>query len=269
MLITSFQNPRIKSLVKLRNRRHRDSGGVLIEGYKAVLLALENDFKVTEIYYCPELYLGSNEDSLVNRAVEGGAKAFETTPEIFKKIAYRDRPEGIIAITQQFHRLLQELPVNDHSLYLVAEAIEKPGNLGTMLRTADAAGVEGVIICDLITDIYNPNVVRASIGTLFTVPIAHCTTEEFFAWKKKHGITLLATTPSADKVFTDVDMTGKVALAVGTEQVGLPDNWIDSAEQKVLIPMYGQADSLNAAASATLVMYEAVRQRRAKGILPK
>lgn len=268
MLITSFQNPRIKSLVKLRNRRHRDEGGVLIEGYKAVKLALENDFRLSEIYYCPELYLGSNEDDLVNQAIQSGAKAFETTPEIFTKVAYRDRPEGIIAITPQFHRKLEELPVNDHSLYLVAEAIEKPGNLGTMLRTADAAGVEGVIICDPITDIYNPNVVRASIGTLFTVPIAHCTTEEFFAWKQNNKVTLVATTPSTKKVFTDVDLTGKVALAVGTEQVGLPDYWIDNADEKVLIPMYGKADSLNAAASATLVLYESVRQRRAKNILP-
>ncbi|MGH7196653.1 MAG: TrmH family RNA methyltransferase [Candidatus Saccharimonadales bacterium] len=268
MLITSLQNPRIKNLVKLKNRRKRDDEKViLIEGYKAILLALDNKFKLDEIYYCPELYLGSNETALVERAIQGGAEAYQLTPEVFAKVAYRDRPEGLIAVASQFHHSLSGIPVNDHSLFLVAEAIEKPGNLGTMLRTADAAGVEGVIVCDGRTDVYNPNVVRASIGTLFTVPIAHADTKEFFEWKKANDVKLIATTPSATKMFTDVDLTGKVALAVGTEQVGLPDYWIDNADEKVLIPMYGQADSLNAAASATLVLYEAVRQRREKGIL--
>lgn len=268
MIITSLQNPRIKDLAKLKNRRKRDDENVIvIEGYRAILLALDNNFTLSEIYYCPELYLGVNEASLIERAVEGGARDYQTTPEVFAKIAYRDRPEGIIAVASQFHHKLSELSVSDHSLFLVAEAIEKPGNLGTMLRTADAAQVDGVIICDGITDIYNPNVVRASIGTLFTVPIAHADTESFFKWKTEHNIKLIATTPSATKMFTDVDLTGNVALAVGTEQVGLPSYWIDHADEKVLIPMYGQADSLNASASATLVLYEAVRQRRLKGIL--
>lgn len=268
MLITSLHNPRIKALAKLKQRRRRDdSGAILIEGYKAILLALENNFRLSEIYYCPELYLGENEPALIHRAIEQGAEAFQTTPDVFTKIAYRDRPEGLIAVAPQFQRALHDLPVTDHSLFLVAEAIEKPGNLGTMLRTADAAKVDGVIICDPITDIYNPNVVRASIGTLFTVPTARTTTEEFFAWKATQGVKLIATTPSATKVFTDVDLTGKIALAVGTEQVGLPDFWLDNADEKIIIPMYGQADSLNAAASATLVLYEAVRQRRAAGLL--
>ena len=268
LVITSLQNPRIKNLVKLKNRRKRDEQQViLIEGYKAVLSALDNGFKLDEIYFCPEMYLGENESSLVKRATHGGAQAFQTTQEVFAKIAYRDRPEGIIATMQQFERKLDDLTVSEHSIFLVAEAIEKPGNLGTMLRTADAAGADGVIICDGRTDVYNPNVVRASIGTLFTVPIAITTTDEFFAWKAKHSVQLVATTPSAKNMFTDADLTGKVALAVGTEQVGLPDFWLDKADIKVLIPMYGQADSLNAAASATLSLYEAVRQRRAKGLL--
>lgn len=268
MLITSLQNPRIKDLAKLKNRRHRDESSViLIEGYKSVLSAVENQFRLTEIYFCPEMYLGCNETALVERAVKAGAQAFQATAEVFSKISYRDRPEGIIGVAPQFHHTLEDLPVGKNSLFLVAEGIEKPGNLGTMLRTADAAKASGVIICDPVTDIYNPKVVRASIGTIFTVPIAHATTETFFKWRSKNNISLIATTPSATKVFTDVDLTGKVALAVGTEQVGLPDNWIDSADERVVIPMYGQADSLNAAASATLILYEAVRQRRLKGLL--
>lgn len=267
MLLTSLQNPRVKDLVKLRQRRPRDERGVvLIEGYAAVRLALETHQAISEFYYCPELYLGSNEPALVERARAAGAAVYQTTPEVFTKIAYRDRPEGLIAVAAQFRHTLADLEVTPHSLFLVAEAIEKPGNLGTMLRTADAAGA-AVIVCDPITDAFNPNVVRASIGTLFTTPIAHADTKSFFEWKAKTGVKLIATTPSAATPFTDIDLTGPVALAVGTEQVGLPQNWIDQADERVIIPMYGQADSLNAAASATLILYEAVRQRRAAGLL--
>ncbi|HEV2412295.1 MAG TPA: RNA methyltransferase [Candidatus Saccharimonadales bacterium] len=268
MLITSPQNPRIKELVKLKNRRKRDERKVvLIEGYRAVLSALENNFKLSEIYYCPDLYLGENETKLVELAIKGGAKDFQTTKDVFIKIAYRDRPEGIIAIAPQVHHKLEDLKVDDHSLFLVAEAIEKPGNLGTMLRSSDAARISGVIVCDPRTDVYNPNVVRASIGTLFTVPIVTTNTEEFVLWKDKHDITTLATTPSATTIYTDVDMTGRVALILGTEQVGLSDEWLEMADEKILIPMYGQADSLNVSAATTLVLFEAVRQRRLKGIL--
>lgn len=268
MLITSPQNPRIKNLVKLKDRRKRDDKKVIvIEGYKAILLALNNKFKLDEIYYCPELYLGSNETLLVEQAVKNGAAAYQTTAEVFTKIAYRDRPEGIVAVASQFTYKLDDLIAKEHSLFLVAEAIEKPGNLGTMLRTADATSVDGVIVCDGITDIYNPNVVRASIGTLFAVPVAHTNSESFFSWKSKNDIKLVAATPSATKTFTDVDLTGKVALAVGAEQVGLPNYWLDNADEKVFIPMYGQADSLNTSAAAALMLYEAVRQRRQKGVL--
>ncbi len=268
MQITSLQNPRIKQLVKLKVRRHRDENQqVLIEGYKGLVMALDNHISVVEIYACPALYLGSNEPALLQRATEAGATVYETTEAVFRKIAYRDRPEGLIAVAKPFHKKLADLRVSEHSLYLVAEAIEKPGNLGTMLRTADACGVDAVIVCDGITDIYNPNVVRASIGTVFSQPVVLTNTQEFFAWKEQNNIHLAATTPAASKMFTDADLTGAVALAVGTEQVGLPDTWLDRADIQVLIPMYGQADSLNAATSASLVLYEAVRQRREVGLL--
>jgi len=268
VLITSLQNPRIKEIVKLKNRRKRDERQViLIEGYKAVLSALENGYRLDEIYYCPDLYLGENETMLIDLAVKGGATPFQTTKDVFTKIAYRDRPEGIIAIAPQIHQKLEDLTVDDHSLFLVAEAIEKPGNLGTMLRSSDAARVSGVIVCDPRTDVYNPNVVRASIGTLFTVPIVTTTTDEFVQWKDKNSIVTLATTPSASAIYTDVDMTGKVALILGTEQVGLSDEWLNMADERILIPMYGQADSLNVSAATTLVLFEAVRQRRLKGLL--
>jgi TrmH family RNA methyltransferase len=144
----------------------------------------------------------------------------------------------------------------------VAEAIEKPGNLGTMLRSADAAGVDALILCDRCTDLFNPNVVRASIGTLFTVPVAEGTSDEVLQWLRDKGIVLLAATPHTDSVYAEVDLTGPVAITVGTEQYGLSDRWMAQADLKVKIPMFGQADSLNVATATTLFLFEAVRQRK-------
>jgi TrmH family RNA methyltransferase len=147
--------------------------------------------------------------------------------------------------------------------FVVAEAIEKPGNLGTILRSSDAVGVDGLIVCDRCTDIYNPNVVRASVGTLFTVPVVEASGVETMEWLRRNGIAILAATPSAKKEFTQVDMTKPLAIAVGTEQLGLSALWMDNADIQVKIPMCGVADSLNVAMATTLLLYEALRQRRA------
>ncbi|OVE82654.1 rRNA methyltransferase [bacterium M21] len=268
MLITSLQNPRIKNLAKFRNRRHRDKQQkILIEGYRGLIRSLDNDFAIEEVYVCPELYLGENEETLVTRAVEQGAERIEVTPDVFKKITYRDRPEGLLAIGPQFHNTPDDLFKRENPLFVVGEAIEKPGNLGTMLRSSDAAGCDGLVVCDSCTDIFNPNVVCSSVGTLFTMPIAEATSQEYVAWCKKNGVKTIATTPDTDVIFTDVDMTGPTAIIMGTEQYGLTDFWLDNADVKVRIPMFGQADSLNVATATTLVLFEAVRQRREKGML--
>lgn len=263
--LTSPQNPRIKNVVKLRDRPARDEQGLMIvEGYRALDAALRNGFRAEEFYFCEEMFLGENEPALVDGFRQGGAQVFKCTRPVFEKIAYRDRPEGILAVARQVRRGLADLPPpkpGEAPLYLVAEAIEKPGNLGTMLRTADACRASALILCDKGTDLFNPNVVRASIGTLFTVPVVECSSAEALAWLRQQGIKILAATPHTTTLYTDVDLAQPVAIAVGTEKWGLSEAWMTQADLKVVIPMLGQADSLNVATATSLLLYEAVRQR--------
>jgi TrmH family RNA methyltransferase len=263
MEITSAQNPRIKHLVKLRKRRTRDAEKqILIEGYRELNRAVENGTVPTDLYFCREFFLGENEGALIAKCEAGGAKVFDCTPDVFRKISYRDRPDGLLALAPWFSLAPDDLKLSDNPLVLVAESIEKPGNLGTMLRSADAAGVDALIVCRSNTDVFNPNVVRASVGTLFTVPLAVTdSTEEAYAWLRANGIRIIATTPDTETQYFNEDLSGPVALVVGSEQYGLEAASLEQADQRVRIPMNGQADSLNVAASATLVLYEALRQR--------
>ena len=235
---------------------------MIIEGYRPLLRAVENGYPVQEVFFCEELFQGGNEPALLERLAETGAELVPVSGTVLTKMAYRDRPEGLVAVAPQRRRHIAELDLPENPFLLVAEAIEKPGNLGTMLRSADAAGVDALILCDRCTDLFNPNVVRASIGTLFTVPVAEGTSEEVLKWLKDKGIATLAATPHTDAVYTDVDLTGPIAITVGTEQYGLSDRWMAQADLKVKIPMFGQADSLNVATATTLFLFEAVRQRR-------
>lgn len=262
--ITSLANERIKRLVRLRNRRERDrSGEFLVEGYREVRRALEAGVESSELYVCPELYLGGNEPALVGHAEAAGATVIQVAEAPFRKASYRDRPEGLLAVARQFDTSLARIPERADALLLVAESIEKPGNLGTMLRTAEAAGAQGVIVCDPTTDPFNPNVVRASLGTLFLVPLAIATSEETIAELRRRGVRSLAATPEADTPHYAADLRGPSALVVGSEQLGLSDAWMEEADERVLIPMPGSMDSLNAAMSAGILLFEAVRQRAA------
>ena len=181
-------------------------------------------------------------------------------------MSYRDRPDGLLGIAPQkkmtFDDLEKTIKKGQLPFYVVAEAIEKPGNLGTILRSSDAAGVTGLIVCDRCTDIYNPNVVRASVGTLFTVPTIEAEGQQTLKWLKKQGIAILAATPEATLEFTEVDLNRPLAIAVGTEQLGLSDRWMKEADLQVRIPMNGVADSLNVAMATTLLLYEVNRQRK-------
>ncbi|HSM01099.1 MAG TPA: RNA methyltransferase [Acidimicrobiia bacterium] len=260
--ITSPANPRVKALVRLRNRRERDrEKRFLVEGYRELTRALDARVPIEELYVCPDLFLGTNEPELVERARAAGADPVTVSDEAFRKASYRDRPEGLLAVARQFPTSLDRLDLTGAPLVLVAEAIEKPGNLGTMLRTADAAGVAGVIVADPTTDPFNPNVVRASLGTLFLVPLAIASTEEAIAALRTAGITIMAATPDATIPHHDVDMTGPVAIAVGSEQYGLTGTWLEAADERILIRMPGSVDSLNAAMAAGILLFEAVRQR--------
>ena len=263
--LSSRQNPRVKQVVKLRNRRERDETGLtVLEGYRELSRAFEYGMKMRECFFCPAMFLGENEYSLLETLAKAGVEVYEVPENILSLLAYRDRPEGLIATAEMRKHRLEDIPVIEGGLYLIAEAIEKPGNLGSMLRSADAAGVDGLIICDKSTDIYNPNVIRASTGALFTVPLAETDSDSAMAWLKKHRILTLAATPHTDKIYTDVDMSGGVAIVVGTEQVGLTDFWMNNADLKVLIPMLGRIDSLNVATATTILLYEAARQRNWK-----
>ncbi|MDR0994527.1 MAG: RNA methyltransferase [Verrucomicrobiota bacterium] len=264
-LITSLQNPAIKEVVKMRQRSHRDEAGLLIvEGYREVKRALDNEIPIRTMFYCPALYQGKNEPTLVARSAELDVPLLECSEPVFRKIAYRDRPEGLLALCPQIRRTLADLTLPENPFVVIGEHIEKPGNLGTMLRTADAAGADALIVCDRCTDINNPNVVRASIGTLFAVPLAEASTEDTLAWLKARGIRSVAASPHAERNYTEVDMTQPVAVVVGAEQFGLSEAWMTQADELVRIPMLGQADSLNVAAAATILLYEVVRQRGGK-----
>ncbi len=261
-ILSSRQNPRIKQAVKLRNRHDRDKTGLtILEGYRELSRSSEYGMKLHECFFCPQMFLGSNEYKLLEQLESEGVKIYEVPEHILSQLAYRDRPEGLIATAEMKRHALDDIPLKKNGLYLVAESIEKPGNLGSMLRSADAAGIDGLIICDRSTDIYNPNVIRASTGALFSVPLAETDSETAMAWLRNNNIKTLAATPHTDTIYTDVDMTGPVAIVVGTEQVGLSDYWMDSADLKVVIPMLGKIDSLNVATATTILLYEAARQR--------
>jgi TrmH family RNA methyltransferase len=269
LTLASLANPRVKDAVRLRQRSHRDAAGLmLVEGYRELKRALDNGYRPKTLFFCEALFLkGTNEPVLAERCRDLGAELVACTAPVFAKMAYRERPEGLLAVGPQLRRTLADLALPPRALVVVAEAIEKPGNLGTILRSADAAGVQAVIVCDRCTDLYNPNVVRASTGMLFAVPVVETDSASARAFLRERGFRILAATPHAEALHTDVDLTGNVALVLGTEQVGLSEGWMQAADLRVRIPMLGQADSLNVAAAATILLFEAVRQRVAAGLV--
>ncbi|MBE6407171.1 MAG: RNA methyltransferase [Lentisphaeria bacterium] len=262
MELTSLQNPKVKRAFALRDRRERDREGVtILEGYRELTRAHAAGIPIRETFFCREMFVGENNDALLDTLRDAGSAIYECSANVLRKIAYRERPEGLIAIAEMKRKGLDEIPAKPDGLYLVAETIEKPGNLGSILRSADAVGATAVIVCNKQTDIFNPNVIRASTGAIFSMPLAETTSEEALAWLRNLGIKTLAATPHTHLYHTDVDMKQGVAIVVGAEQYGLSDYWMNSADLQVLIPMLGKMDSLNVATAATILLYEAARQR--------
>jgi TrmH family RNA methyltransferase len=260
--ITSLQNPRVKQLVRLRERRERDELGLfLVEGYREVRRALEKHVALQQLYFSPEWFLGENEPALLEQARQAGAQLFELSKDAFAKVAYRERPDGLLAVAPQWKRTLADLPLSAAPFLLVCESIEKPGNLGTILRSADAAGCDALILCDAVTDLFNPNVVRASTGVIFSVPVVVSDSATVHAWLKQKGIRTAATTPHTEHLYTRTDLRGPLAVVMGSEQYGLSEFWMKNADVLVRIPMAGQADSLNVAMATIITLFEAVRQR--------
>jgi RNA methyltransferase, TrmH family len=274
LTITSASNPRLKGLLALRRRRTREeTGQTIVEGYEEIGLALSAGVRPGTVYVCEELFspagrAGSqdigHQTDLLARLRDDRVEVVHLSRNAFEKVSYREGPDGLLAVVDRVGVSLVDLRVDgrDH-LTLVSQGVEKPGNLGAMLRTADAAGVDAVLAADPVTDWGNPNVVRASKGTVFAVPAASATTAETLEWLAANDIRLVVTTPETDLLHTDVDYTGRVAIAVGSEKHGADDTLLEAATHRVRIPMHGKANSLNVAASAAIVLYEAVRQRDA------
>jgi len=265
--ITSADNPLIKEVVKLQlKKRARDESKLfVIEGYRENLRALEAGVKIKKLLFCPEWFLKDSNDELIDKIGNSGAELIEVAQNTFKKMSYRDRPDGFISIAEQPEAKLDSLEVKQDSVFLVVEQIEKPGNLGTLLRGCDATGVSGLIVCDPVTDIFNPNVVRASTGALFTIPVAVCkSSEETLKWLKEKGFTVFSTTPHTYNVYWDTNFEtgGPIAIVAGAEQYGLSDVWLKGSDELVKLPMEGAADSLNIAISSIVCLYEVLRQRR-------
>ena len=264
--ITSFSNPKIKELVKLRDRRERMKTGVtMIDGIRELKTALDAGVVIKEAFVCPALYQGQaqgdvEQDILKNLAAQNIA-VFEVTKDIFAKICFGDRVEGVLAVGCPLVKKLDDLKVNKNPLLMLIEHVEKPGNLGAILRTADAAGINALLICDATTDVFNPNVIRASLGTVFSIAVIPETPEIILGFLKKNKIKIIAATPAGQKVFTSIDLCCGVAIAIGSEKDGLSDFWLKAADEKISIPMKGKADSLNTSVAAALIAYEALRQR--------
>lgn len=262
-MITSMTNSRIKSVVKLSKRREREQTGLfLIEGCRECQRGLERDWELVTCYYAPSLFKDDESEALLAKLEAQGVELVEVASHVFEKIAYREGPDGFLAVAKQRTTSLEEIKAKSPFLLLV-EGVEKPGNLGSMLRSSDAAGVDALIVCDEQVDLFSPNVVRASMGTLFSVPCIKVSSEKALAWCKQKGVELVATTPSAKKPYTAISYQKGVAIAMGSEKEGLSNTLLEAAGVRVVIPMKGLADSLNVSAAATLLLFEVVRQRRA------
>ena len=259
--IQSTQNSRIKNVEKLftKSKERKEQNLFVIEGARELRLALAGSYLLETVFICPELF--SESDFLQIRTEIHSTPFIEVSLPVFQKIAYREHSDGILALAKPQPHTLNDLNLPDHPFIIVLEAVEKPGNLGAILRTADAANVDAIIVCDPLTDVYNPNVIRSSVGCVFTVPLAIANQSATFSFLKENGIRILAAELKASQWYQDTDFTHACALIMGTEADGLTDFWIDRADARIKIPMRGKIDSLNVSVSTAILTFEAMRQR--------
>jgi len=257
--ITSVQNPYIKSLVQLQEKAktRKQTGTFLIEGQREIMLAQKGGYELETILFLPELISAEQITKLSNNRID----LIEISKEVYQKLAYRDTTEGILAIAKTKSLQLSDLKLSDNPLILVAEATEKPGNIGALLRTADAANLDAVIIANPKSDMYNPNVVRSSVGCLFTRQIATGSTEEVIAYLKENNIAIYCATLQDSTYYHTQNYTTPSALVVGTEATGLTDAWRNASTKNIIIPMQGEIDSMNVSVAAAILLFEAKRQR--------
>jgi RNA methyltransferase, TrmH family len=264
--INSGSNNLVKEIVRLQTKKRArlESGLFVIEGFRENSRALDSGVRIKQMLYCSEWFLKDSNENLIKQAEDSGAELVEVSKGVFAKISYRDRPDGFISIAEQTQTSIDRLKVRDDSIFLVVEQIEKPGNLGTLLRGCDATGIDGLIVCEPVTDIFNPNVVRASTGALFSVPVFIMkSAEETIAWLKQNKVKTFSTTPNTKNIYWDSDFKtgGPIAIIAGAEQYGLTDVWFRESDELIKLPMEGSADSLNIAVSSIVCLYEALRQR--------
>lgn len=254
MLITSLQNERVKRIVALgqKSSLRRSEGVIVVEGRRELEHCLHCGYEVVAVYHCPALL-----DSIPACA----CPHYEVTREVYEKMAYRGSTEGVIAEVRPRQLTLDDLQLSEQPLIIVLEAVEKPGNLGAVLRSADAAHADAVVVCDPLTDLYNPNIIRSSIGAIFTVPCVACSSEECITFLKTNNIQILTAQLQDSLPYYDTDMRRSTAIVMGTESTGLTNQWRAAADRHIRIPMKGQLDSLNVSVSAAILLFEAVRQR--------
>lgn len=256
-MISSTQNPHIKHLLLLQQKssQRRSDGLFVVEGRREVEHCLSAGFTIRQAFVCEEI---AGTPFSLPQSVE----IVPVARNVYERIAYRGGTEGIVAVVEVRNTKLEDLKLSSSPLIVVLESVEKPGNLGAVLRSADAAGADAVVVCDPLTDLYNPNLIRSAVGALFTVPCVACSTEECISFFKKKGIKILTAQLQDSKLYYDTIMTGPTAIVMGTEATGLTDSWRKAADAHIRIPMLGSLDSLNVSVSAAILLFEAVRQRQ-------
>ena len=257
--ITSIQNPYIKSLVQLQEKAkaRKQSGSFLIEGKREIELAIKGNYQIETVLFCPEFISEKQVNSLITNTLN----TIEISKEVYQKLAYRDTTEGVLAVAKTKSVALHDLVLPINPLILVLESIEKPGNIGAMLRTADAAHIDAVLLANPKSDLYNPNIVRSSVGCLFTNQISSGTTEEIISFLKEKNISIYSATLQNSNEYHKIDYTTPTALVVGTEATGLSQLWRDHSSKNIIIPMQGTIDSMNVSVAAAILLFEAKRQR--------
>lgn len=264
--ISSAQNAKIKTLLELqdKSKARKTMGLFVVEGRRELGHCLEKGYETDTVFWCPSIYGKSMEENIdpVKELIEAGrTRVIEVSEEVYNKVAYRGGTEGVIAEIRTRNTSLKDLKLGEKPLVVVLESVEKPGNLGAVLRSADAAGVDAVIVCDPLTDLFNPNLIRSSLGGIFSVPCVACSSEDAIAFLKDNGIQILTAQLQDSEWYYDTDMVRPTAIVIGTEATGLTDIWRKAADAHIKIPMLGILDSLNASVSAAILMFEAVRQR--------
>lgn len=262
--ISSFSNPKIKELNLLikNNQKRKKEKLFMVEGAQEINAALDSGFKLDTCFICRDIFLDEKLEKKINRSEK--TVVFEVTKAVYESIAYRESRQGIIATVNSKVKGLKDLQLSDNALIIVLESVEKPGNLGAILRTADASGVDAVIVCDPLVDIFNPNVIRSSVGCVFYQQIVVATSTETINWLRTKGVKIFATALPAKKMYYDYNYKKSSAIVMGSEAHGLSQEWFDNADELIKIPMLGKTDSLNVSTSAAIVIFEAVRQRQIK-----